>query len=259
MKTIFQLIISAFGWFLYIPSMLIPKKKGLWVFGSWYGNKYCDNSKFFFEYCNKQGEVRPVWITKSKKVKRQLCDSGLEVYYHLSLKGIYFQIRAECAFITQSVRVDLLGCCISKGTKIIQLWHGLALKKIMYDVPKKNSVIRSVIMLALPYLNHRQDFVVSTSEETTKVFSNAFRIEKENIICTGLPRNDVFINNPKSSGRYKVIYMPTFRGGIGDDLDLFTKYKFDTAKVNEQLKMYDIELYIRMHPVNSPPKKLEWK
>lgn len=250
-----KFILPIFGWILYFFAMIVPKKKGVWVFGSWFGKKYSDNSRYFFEFCNKKKAIRPIWITKNREVEQRIKVGGGEAYYYLSIKGIFYQLISEFVFITQSVRSDLLPCCIGRKTKIVQMWHGLALKKIMYDVEGSRSISGEVRDKLFPFLKYRQDFVIATSDETSKVFSSAFRISRDKVLATGMPRNDVFRSSlDKKDEIYRVIYMPTFRGGIGDEINLFDDYKFDVERVNETLKENRVELSIRLHPVNSPPK-----
>ena len=44
---------------------LVPKDNNLWLFGSWFGESYVDNSKYLFEYVNQnQPKIKAIWITK---------------------------------------------------------------------------------------------------------------------------------------------------------------------------------------------------
>ena len=74
---------------LYYISYLLPKNKNVWIFGSWFGEKYADNSKALFEFVNKHDkEILAVWLTQSKTVFRDLNQKGLNVYYTYSLFGL---------------------------------------------------------------------------------------------------------------------------------------------------------------------------
>ena len=68
----------------------IPRNKNLWIFGSWSGKKYSDNSKFLFEYVNLHcSNIKAIWITKSDEVYKELKKTGRNVYYANSIKGIF--------------------------------------------------------------------------------------------------------------------------------------------------------------------------
>lgn len=243
-------------------AQVIPKNKKIWVFGAWFGQKYADNPKAFFEYVNQNAkEINPIWISKNKNVVNEVNSLGYQAYYYLSIPAIYFQLRAHLVIICQSLHDDLYAPCIGKRAKVIQLWHGIPLKHIMYDVfgdrlDNKNFKGRLVDALS-PYNKHRNDFAIATSELTQKIIAKAFRIPEENTLITGFPRNDVFFKETsKINGQYQCIYMPTFRGGIGTECDLFTKFGFDFDLIEKKLKQHNIVLTLRMHPVNKPPEAL---
>ena len=61
MRIINTTIVSIIMFVVYWFSRLIPKKKGLWIFGAWYGEKYGDNTKYLFEHINKnEPDIRSV-------------------------------------------------------------------------------------------------------------------------------------------------------------------------------------------------------
>ncbi|MFS1510726.1 MULTISPECIES: CDP-glycerol glycerophosphotransferase family protein [unclassified Vibrio] len=244
---------------IYILSSLMRKRENIWVFGSWYGKKYADNSKWFYEYCLSRG-TDCYWITKDKDLQLKLSEKGLNSLYYLSVKGIWIQMVAGKVFITQSVSADLFAAAVSGKTKIFNLWHGVPLKKIMYDANpiKERSLAARTALTLCPYLRHRQDYLISTGSECTKLMSSAFDMAEENIIESGLPRNDAFLIKEKgifkSNDAAKVIYMPTFRGDVGSEIDLFYCHGFDFELLELFLSRINIELYLRLHPANKPNK-----
>tara|TARA_R110000787_G_scaffold98566_2_gene202560 strand:- start:23 stop:1216 length:1194 start_codon:yes stop_codon:yes gene_type:complete len=257
-KLVSTLIINLF---FYALGNIIPKRKNLWLFGAWYGNRYSDNSKAFFEYINnEQPHINAVWICKDSQVIEQVRILGFKAFHEKSLIGLWYQLSAEFVFMCQSLHDDIYSPCIGKNTTVVNLWHGLPLKKIMYDVfgdkaAKKNFIGRLFDKLS-PYNNIRNDYLLATSEETQQTLSKAFRLPIERTIITGFPRNDVFLKPTiKSNGQvYKCIYMPTFRGGKGSECDLFAQYGFDAKVIDQALIKNNIELVLRMHPVNKPPR-----
>lgn len=180
-----KLLFKLFGnLFIYVIAKVIPKKNNLWVFGAWFGTKYSDNPKAFFEYINsQQKQIDAIWISKDKVVIQQVRDLGYKAYYHTSLFGCWCQLRAQFSFVCQALQDDLFAPCISNKTKVVNLWHGLPLKKIMYDVfgdrdIQKNLVGRFFDVLS-PYEKRRNDFIIATSLFTQELLANAFRLEKK--------------------------------------------------------------------------------
>ena len=132
----------------------------------------------------------------------------------------------------------------------------------MYDVfgdkvTKKNFIGKLFDKLS-PYNKSRNDYLLATSEETQSTLSKAFRVPKARTIVTGFPRNDVFLKPlvKAKNSIYKCIYMPTFRGGMGSECDLFTQYGFNVKVIDDALLENNIALVLRMHPVNKPPQYL---
>ncbi|MCS2156062.1 CDP-glycerol glycerophosphotransferase family protein [Scandinavium sp. H11S7] len=239
---------------------LIPKNKRIWVFGAWFGGRFADNSKYFYHYLNNKGNIKAVWIYKDKKMAKYFLDNKLEAYFYRSIKGIWFQLIASKAFVSHSISSDLNPLAISINTQRIQLWHGVPLKKIMYDNPlerkwwNKNKLFKLVT-------NNFYHNILSPCSVFNDIFSSAFDVPREKILDSGYPRNDVFIKS-KLKGKnknlnYKAIYMPTYRSDEkSKDLLFSKKCRFDYLKLLSVLTEYSIELTIRVHPANLPPLSL---
>ena len=263
MEKVKQLFLLCINLFLYGISQLITKKSGLWVFGAWFGSRYSDNPKAFFEYTNQhQKQITAIWISKDHAVVQSVRDQGYRAYHANSILGLWWQSRAQFAFVCQALQDDLYAPCISKQTIVVNLWHGLPLKKIMYDVFGEKVIHKNVIGRLFDYLSpyekQRNDYLIATSPETQKTLSKAFRVPIERTLITGFPRNDVFLNLPVKAENtpYQGIYMPTFRGGQGSECDLFAQYGFDVNVIDSVLAENNIALVLRMHPVNKPPQAL---
>jgi len=265
MSKLKKLITSFVKLFVFGFAHLVPKQKNLWVFGAWFGQRYSDNPKAFFEYINEnQKDIQAVWITKDPAIVAQLKQNGHSAYLETSYHGLLMQLRAEFAFVCQSLHDDLYPACISKKTKVVNLWHGLPLKKIMYDVFGDQTVDKNIVGkffdFLSPYEKIRNDYLLATSIETQHTLSKAFRLPKSKTLITGFPRNDVFLKTsfaPTPLGKpYQCIYMPTFRGGMGSECDLFAQYGFNVQQIDATLKENNIALVLRMHPVNKPPEYL---
>jgi CDP-glycerol glycerophosphotransferase (TagB/SpsB family) len=195
------------------------------IFGSWFGNKYADNPKYLFMTANMDKKIRAIWITKNENVYRELKDKGYEVYFRNSLKGIIYQLRAKYYFTCTS-RNDV-NFIFMGGAVHVELWHGIPLKKIMYDdviskikkEPYRNKM-KYMLNYAIYYLPIiRNEYIVSSSDEITKIYYSAFKKDKKHILQLGQPRNDVFFTNKFEDDKFQfnyenkkiILYMPTHR------------------------------------------------
>ncbi len=258
---------------IFLLSHFIKKDENIWVFGAYMGKNYTDNSKYLYEYINANTDIQAVWLTKNKKVIKELRELGLPVYSMFSKKGRYYAMRAKVAFYTHRsiVNFDLPFYAFTKKTKLVLLWHGIPLKKIGFDDKifsfkddekslkyKVKRIIKEKVFTFTNYA-HKPDIVLALSTTSKKLFSQAFRVQDSKVLITGYPRNDVFfkVNKVVKSKHEKkhAIYMPTFRGK-GDDFDLFMQYDFDIEKFDHFLETEGVRLYIKLHPFNNPTEDL---
>ncbi|MBL4680758.1 MAG: CDP-glycerol glycerophosphotransferase family protein [Pseudomonadales bacterium] len=249
---------------IYVLASILPKNKSVWVFGAWFGDKYSDNSKAFFQYVNQyRPQISAIWISKNNELIKELRNKGFRAYNMHSFIGIYYQLTASFAFVCQAHDVDLFAPTIGKKTKIVNLWHGLPLKKIIYDefghISIKKNLKGRIVDFLSPYKKMRNDYLIATNERTQKTLSGAFRIPIARVLITGFPRNDVFINqdsNMQSTAHYKVIYMPTMRKQENGSNALFENFGFNVDKISKELSKHNIKLVLRLHPVNKAPENL---
>lgn len=240
---------------IFLFACLVKKDKDLWVFSSWNGKKYLDNPKYVYKYIlENHPEMKPVWITKDKELYKELVRQQLPVEYAYSPRGLWRQLRASAAIYTHSVAWDFVPTVIGYTTKRVQTWHGVPIKKIGHDDKKAgNTRFREKIYAALiPYLSQRCDLVIACSKEDQEKYRSAFSVRPERVIITGYPRNDALLRSANSAGddvQRRVVYMPTFRGGVNTEFTLLQDLSFDFKKFNQQLKEIKTELYIKLHPV----------
>ena len=259
---------------IWIKCFFNKKDKNTWVFGAIRGTKYMDNAKYLFEYVHNNTTVNAIWLSKNQEVVDDLKTKGFKAYLEYSVEAQYYAKRAKVAIITHRgnrKKADLPMYCFSKKTKIIQLWHGIPLKKIAYDdkiLSFKDDetnltwkIKKIFIRTFFPFLNyvHKPSLILALSEETQDIFSKAFRIPKEKVIITGYPRNDILFKNTfikQKKSIKKIIYMPTFRGSVNSNFDLFLQYKFNLEQIDTFLANNNMQLDIKLHPFNQPSDTL---
>ncbi|MBL4866101.1 MAG: CDP-glycerol glycerophosphotransferase family protein [Pseudomonadales bacterium] len=259
MKKLKSLIMYFFFLPPYLISKLVPKDENVWMFGSWFGEKYADNSRFLFEYVNnEQPRIRAIWISRDRDIIRNLRTLGYEAYYLYSPKAILLSMRCMFSVFVQSNKDDVLMHLNNGKTKLIQLWHGIPLKKIGYDdqlAGHHNNEEMGVKKLLFPYAFERHDLVISCGVEDQSNFVSAFR--NNNVSITGYPRNDILFRVDTDKIRTKsIVYLPTYREGVGHNVDMFSNFSFDLVEWQKYLSAEGVVLYIKMHPVNVPPDKV---
>lgn len=261
--------IQAFFLPIYWISFLMPRNKEVWVFGSTFGKRFADNPRYFYLYVSQfeKEYIRPVWISRDKKIVSLLNEMGYLAYYNKSFKGIWTCLRAR-VYLYDNYSKDISFLLSGRAIKI-NMWHGIPLKKINND--NKFDQVRNPqnsyykIKWGLRRMSDEKPthYVLTTAEHLRDIFFSAF--QTRNIIISGYPRNDVIqfnnINNIytkveseiikdiiencgyNSELKKMIIYMPTFRNTETLFLDIMDLKKFDDFLENEK-----IIFYIKLHP-----------
>jgi len=198
-------------------------------------------------------EIKSVWITKDQEIYNRLKKDGFPVVKANSFKGFFLQLKAGAAVLT-SGKYDVSQNLLTGRTKVIQLWHGIPLKKIGFDTYIGNINDRLVrYLFFIPVLKNllKFDLIISTSEFIKPRFSVSFRLPDKKVPVTGYPRNDIFFSNEVkgvSDNEVKTIfYAPTLRNeGLGGSAA--KKFKAEElTKVNMFLAGINTKLYIKLH------------
>jgi CDP-glycerol glycerophosphotransferase (TagB/SpsB family) len=168
-----------------------------------------------------------------------------------SLNGIWTYLRAGFVFYTHGA---LFNYAPPRRKLVINLWHGMPIKKIWKGVPGS--------MLPL------STFLISTSPFFSDVLMQASGFGPERLLATGLPRNDFLIKaRPKSvdivtrlqGDAYRLIFfLPTYRtsargmkarDGIETN-SILGLSEDDAAQLHAWLKTNRCKLIVKPHPMS---------
>ena len=257
-----------FDWFINVILMILFFKKrddNIWLFGSWNGERYNDNSKYLFEYVvANYPNIDAIWITKNKEVKNKLLNKNRKCYLSNELIARKLRLNAGFVFFTNGL-TDLGNYDLCHGSMKIYLSHGMNIKKLYYATNKikkrKNNFIRIAQYYFIKIYNdtHR-DITIATSKKTKEFLIESFEVPSEKVLITGLPRNDILFDKiisdklknklgHKSKERF-ILYIPTWRnfGQNESFLDNIIDSLFNDNTYMNELKEQGIKLYIKPHP-----------
>ena len=256
--------LAVFDNVFYFLSFFIPKEKNIWAFGSMFGREYADNSKYFFEHiCEHHSDIRAIWFSDNPAVVVLLRDQGREAYRFYDVKGILLAMRARVGFISHSNVRDIRPFIFTPATLLVNLWHGIPLKKIalddnVFEVRNKSyfRIFNWLSQLLCPGFRRQPDLLTAASSEDQGNFCTAFNIPITKIKITGYPRNDALFRNrdTRSNGLAvkKGLYAPTFRGKENTNFDFFVQFGFDARRVDRFLSRLNVQLYLKLHHFNFP-------
>jgi len=267
MKLIRNLIKLLFLWPLFYICKYLPKNKTIWCFGA-PRERFVDNSKYMFLYVQKNyPDVTCYWVTSDKKLTQELSNRGFKVINRSTLTGMWTIARAHSIFY--SCFVSEVSFWLTAGAKAVNLWHGLPLKKIEFDISsgeyqkkyaKEFSLHKLAWQLFNPVSFRRPDIMFSPAPIFTAIFKRAFRMTKGNVISAGSPRTDIFFDKAlapqdldtypyiiaaKKQNKKTFLYMPTFRD-VGGDFFESTGIVFE--QLNDVMSGLNAIFYIKAHP-----------
>lgn len=154
MKTVFNLIkywiINICVGFL---NVFIWRNKRIWLFGSWMGNRFADNSRFLYQYLfenKKRYKIKQViWVTRDHEVYKKLRDCNYDVLMMHSFKSFYYHLKAGTHVVCNAIqefnsKTDIM-CRLSFGAKKIQLSHGIGIKACWKMCREKTTTLTKIL------------------------------------------------------------------------------------------------------------------
>lgn len=232
----------------------VPLKKNRILMYSFKQKGYSCNLKYLHEYIREHEDenFEVIWIVNREEDYRLLKERGISVEWLHSKQ--HFRLRHQAKIIITNDEF-YAGCIKRRGQIYVNTWHGgLNYKKIGYDgVAFAGWLQRHIFKMSNPqpdcFLAGSQSFLDSTSA--------SFRFSEDVFYNTGLPRNDVLVNEEPKKREEKrrqyglakedkvLLYAPTFRsGGVSPE----TQLDFGSLKeVLEERFGGDWHIFIRQH------------
>ncbi len=177
--------------------------------------------KLVEQYGNK---VEIIWTTMHPETCQEIRDLGVKVVKSNTLTQFKLYLKSK-VFITNDSFPSWARH--RSGQVWINTWHaGMNYKHIGYDYLAPQSPIAAKLFRIK---NKQPNYYLSGSEFFTEDTSKSFRLNKKVFLKTGLPRNDVFFEDPApinkkvreyygiDNDKHLAIFAPTFRRGMKSD------------------------------------------
>lgn len=247
----------------YGVSFLAPSREGIWVYSADGGSRFVGNPKYAFRHAaNERDDVRAIWLSKNDDVVAMLRDAGYESYHARSPRGLLHALLAEYLFVSHSAGDATWW--VTGGTDVVQLWHGVPIKKVGTHLDREWS-LSGRFFFRLTGSNWA--YHVTTGEAVGPVVRDAYRQTDESILPVGYPRNDVLRGEVEdvelgvdshvlatvrdlSRDHQVALYMPTWRewsdgvdhGGVPLDDAV------DFESLDASFAARDAYLVVKLHP-----------
>ncbi len=277
-----KLSISSFITILFLPLSKIIKKDSNLVVVLGKKSGFTDNTKYFFIYGAKNyPNLNIVFLTTDKKLVETLSRKKFIAAHLFSREGLRYLFKAKWIVVDESGwPTNTLG--VVRGatfySKKIQLWHGIAIKKIERDnrynplikISSKHKILRKILEPLIKFRYVVYDILLVPAKSQKKIFISAFGVPTKNIVFGMYPRTDFLINPNKYSGwelnidkklyekvkeksKKKIIitYLPTFR----DTQESFFTEDF-LAQLSDLARELNLLFLIKPHPLDSTSEKI---
>jgi len=274
-----SLLGALLGWLLIAPiAALIPKRNDrIAVIGRQHG-RFLDNAKYFFLDTSSSCHALHVsFISEDKPIVDAIGGYGFRALCYPGLGAIWYLLRCGSVVVDSTDWIRHLRRFLLVRTHVVQLWHGVAFKRIELDKWRHETGryrwLSSAAMQRLRMLLYRFNgrvvryaAVCSTSTfYRDKVFSQAFLAR--HFPVTGYPRNgfarerhgnvlDLAWHNVdaearsritqwSATGKRLVLIVPTMR----DSLKVPMQLDADTVqRLDAFAAMHGIEFLFKFHP-----------
>lgn len=238
---------------------IFHKKKyinnNIWIFSSSYNTQYNYNSKYLFEYViNNHKNILPLYVINDDDKRESL--QKIYGYEHFietkSIKGIKQALNAG-VWLT-SAGLPVYGFKLNKNRLIINLWHGVPLKKIALLEEKISLITKLYFKFTF---SNNYSYIITTSNHLKSIMAKSFKVKFNQVKVLGQPRNDAIYNKNnreiilnklyEALPEYNkiILYAPTYRD---EGNTLFFPFKdFNEEKLYTFLKDNKIIIFLRAH------------
>ena len=227
----------------------------IWLFSSTDNSHYNYNSRYLFEYVKENlPEITPLFVINDPELRNSLSSKYGKQYFieTESIQGIRQALSAGVWFT--SAGLPAYGTGLHKKRLIINLWHGVPLKKIALLDPNLKKAARIYFK---KIFSENYTCILTTSHELIPLMARSFAVSEDKIKVWGQPRNDglfqkndcreilgqLFPDLPEYTKT--VLYAPTFRDY--GQVQLFPFKDFDQKQLEACLEEKNMLLFIRTH------------
>lgn len=218
--------------FLNVINNIIPKDdKKIFLYSNL---GFRDNVRAIYDHLVENGYNEEYEIICSlNDYKKQIPHKNVE--FVSNVRGIFSFFRSKYVFY-----------CFGKypvkprnGQNVFNLWHGMPLKRV-------GNMVKGFEKTDYNYFTH----VLCTSDFFRDIMKKSFSCDDGQIAICGQPRTDEMVRSAseKECSQRIALWLPTFRQGRCDELNILSEKQFET--LDDICEKYGWDIVIKLHPLS---------
>ncbi len=253
-----------------LAALLVPRSARLWVFGCGIGLGEGALPLYRLARETLDERTRLVWLATTDAELAEATARGLDAVAKGSWRGFWLTLRARVVVVTHGYGdVNRYG---TSGAFVVQLWHGIPLKKLHLDSPATLKIrgvpdhryVRALLARAYRFAGRGIDLFPVASELVAPRIASAFGVRPDRIRAIGDIRDDALLGRdpaevradarmlladaagPIDDATRVVLYAPTWRDGAPDP---GAPTGEEWRMIARWLEARDAVLLVRAHPL----------
>jgi CDP-glycerol glycerophosphotransferase len=253
-----------------LATLVVPRTPRLWVFGSGIGVGEGALPLYRAARTALPESVRLVWLAGSTDELTAAQSHGLDAERRHGWRGFRLTLRARVLVVTHGF--GDVNRFATRGGFVVQLWHGIPLKRLHLDSPAalrvsllpNHRLVRAAMARAYRFAGRGISLFPVASELAAPRIVSAFGVAREHVVVPGDPRDDVLLLGTAESRRAHartllgqavgplpadariVLSAPTWRDGAADPS---APDEAEWAAIADWLERTDSLLLLRTHPL----------
>jgi len=239
-----------------IATRIVRRDARLWVFGS--GSGVGEGALALLQQATGAGHD-VVWLTADETEDAAAAALHLRHARKASPAGFRLTLRAGVIVITHGF--GDVNRFAARGAFVVQLWHGIPLKRIQLDspvtfssrIPRLGGILRRAYRRSASAIS----LLPAASALSAERLRTAFGLPAERVVVTGDPRDDIVLLRSREDARAQLaaligelpqqilLYAPTWRDGEPDPAVPTAE---EWTALEEWLADRDALLVVRPHP-----------
>jgi CDP-glycerol glycerophosphotransferase len=246
-------------------SLLVPRRGGSWVFAC--GSGLGEGALALALHARQQNPALTItWLARDADELQRATTLGLSSELRSGWRGFWRTVRAQVVVVTHGLGdANRFGI---RGAFVVQLWHGIPLKRIQLDsaVTFSGRFTPPFMQRVLHALYRRNASAIrllpAASEYSACRLRTAFGLPADRVVVTGDPRDDVLLTGTDELRRIRarellgrsvvdlgepriLLYAPTWRDG---ERDPGVPSAADWRSIANYLEATHALLVLRPHP-----------